>query len=174
LNRNPSKLLMCISEIVIGVLLLINPVGFTEVIIRILGVIAVIAGIADIIRYFRVDIDTALQKGNLAVGIILCLAGVFCVFCSGWFISTFPIFTIFYGLLMLISGIYKIQWTVDMVRLKNKYWFIALIGALFTLVFAVIVLMNPFTTTVVLWRFTAITIIAEAIADILVMAFERK
>jgi len=82
--------------------------------------------------------------------------------------------TVFYGVLILVSGISKVQWAVDMLRQKQKYWFIALIGAVLSLVFAVLVLANPFSSTVVLWTFIAVSLIIEAIVDILAFIFGRK
>ena len=76
-------------------------------------------------------------------------------------------------MLILISGINKIQWAVDMLRQKQKYWFVALIGAALSLVFAALVLANPFSSTAALWIFIAVSLIIEAVVDILAFIFGR-
>ncbi len=46
---------MCVFDILVGILLLINLVSFTAGIIVALGIILLVAGAAGIIAYFRTD-----------------------------------------------------------------------------------------------------------------------
>ncbi|MCM1193097.1 MAG: DUF308 domain-containing protein [Acetatifactor muris] len=165
---------MCLAEIVIGILLLIDPVGFTAGIIITLGSFLAVLGIVSIIGYFRAAPEDAAQKSGLAIGLAALSVALVCIFKTEWFIAAFPLITVFYGVLILLSGISKIQWAVDMLRLKQKYWFIALIGAVLSVVFAVLVLTNPFTSTVLLWNFIAVSLIIEAVMDILTFIFGMK
>ena len=80
----------------------------------------------------------------------------------------------FCGILILVSGIGKIQWAVDMSRQKQKYWYLALISAALSLVFAALILTNPFSSTAVLWTFIAVSLIVEAVMDILTFIFGKK
>lgn len=174
IKRSTGNLLMCLTEIIIGILLLINPVGFTSGIIITLGIILAIMGIGIIAGYFKTDPEEAAEKNGLAKGLVFVFLAFVCIFKTGWFIAAFPLITVFYGILILMSGISKVQWAVDMLRQKQKYWFIALIGAVLSLVFAALVLANPFSSTVVLWTFIAVSLIIEAIVDILAFIFGRK
>ncbi len=173
-KRNTGNLLMCLTEIIIGFLLLINPVGFTTGIIVTLGVLMAILGIESIVGYFRATPEEAAEKSGLAKGLVFVAIAFVCIFKTGWFIAAFPLITVFYGMLILVSGINKVQWAVDMLRQKQKYWFIALIGAVLSLVFAALVLANPFSSAVVLWTFIAVSLIIEAVVDILAFIFGRK
>ena len=95
------------------------------------------------------------------------LSGAFCVFKSHWFIVTFPALTILYGIVVLVTGLGKIQLTFDLIRKKHKKWFLAAISAVLSIVCAVVILNNPFTSTTVLWMFTGISLIAESIIDVI-------
>lgn len=174
MNRSTGNLLMCIMEVLLGILLLIDPIGFTSGIIVILGVLLTIMGIKSLVDYFREDADEASENSGLAKGLLFALLGVFCMFKSEWFIVTFPILTVFYGILTLMTGISKVQWAIDMLRQKQKYWFVAIIGAALTLVFAVLILCNPFSTTAILWTFIAVSLIVEAVIDIVTFVLGRK
>ena len=174
INRRTGNLLMCIIEVILGILLLIDPIGFTSGIIIVLGVLLTLLGIRSLVDYFRQDADEASESSGLAKGLLLAILGVFCMFKSGWFIVTFPILTVFYGILTLMTGISKIQWAVDMLRQKQKYWYVAIIGAVLTLVFAILILCNPFSSTTVLWTFIAISLIIEAVVDIFTFLFGKK
>ena len=96
------------------------------------------------------------------------------MFRSNWFIVTFPLLTVIYGVLTLLGGINKVQWAIDMLRAKQKYWFVAIISAVLTLVFSALILANPFASTAVLWTFVAVTLIVEAVIDIVAFILGRK
>ena len=96
------------------------------------------------------------------------------MFRSNWFIVTFPLLTVIYGVLTLLGGINKVQWAIDMLRAKQKYWFVAIISAVLTLVFSALILANPFASTAVLWTFIAATLIVEAVIDIVAFILGRK
>ena len=169
-----SSLIMSIIELVIGILLFVNPVGFTSGIIIAVGVFLMLGGAVQIIRYFRTEAAEAAEKGALSTGILYALFGGFCAFRSGWFIATFPVITVLYGILILITGIGKLQKAVDMLRIKQKYWFVALISSLFALVFAILILANPFASTSILWGFIAVTLILEAVMDVITFVFSKR
>ena len=173
-NRTIMNLIICISEILIGVLLLIDPVGFTSAVLMILGIALMILGAWKTVFYFRTSPEAAAQNGGLVVGIVCVLLGAFCVFRWEWFLVTFPVLTVVYGVITLINGINKVQWAVDLLRLKQRFWFVSLIGAALTLVFGILILTNPFTTTAILWTFIAVTLIAEAALDIVTFILARK
>ena len=174
LNVSAGNILLCTAEIIIGILLLINPVGFTSLIITMLGIVLSVMGISDIVGYFREEPEKASKEKGLSMGLLLATAGIFCIFKSEWFIATFPIFTVFYGIITLVIGFGKIQWAVDMLRKKEKYWFIEVIGAALTVVFSVLIIANPFASSGILWTFIAVSLIVEALVDIVAIIFERK
>lgn len=172
-NAIPS-LFMSIIELIIGILLLINPIGFTSGIIICAGVVLSIMGTSCLVKYFRDEPEEAALAHNFSKGTMLLLLGIFCIFKSEWFISTFPLLTVIYGIFTLITGVTKLQGSIDMKRTDNKYWYVALISAALTLICAIFILANPFSTTAVLWTFIAVTLIIEAVMDILTFAFAKK
>jgi len=169
-----ENILSCVAEIIIGVLLLINPVGFTAGIIMLLGIVLAVMGVSGIVGYFRTEPEEAAQSSGLMKGLLLVCGAFVCLLKTEWLIAAFPLITVFYGIIILITGISKLQWAIDLLRLKQKYWFVALIGAVLSALFAVIILMNPFASTSVLWTFIAVSLIVEAIMDILTFIFGRK
>jgi len=174
INRSTGNLLNCIFEILVGILLLIDPVGFTSGIIIVFGIVLAVIGVISLFKYFRMDAETAAQENGLVKGLIFAIFGLFCAFKSEWFIITFPLLTVLYGILTLISGVSKVQWAVDMLRAKQKYWFVEVIGAILTIVCAVLILSNPFTSTAFLWTFIGVTMIVEAVVDVFAFVLGRK
>lgn len=167
-------IVFCLFEWIVGVLLLINPVAFTSGIILISGVVMLVLGVLETVRYFRTDSKEAAVSQMLTKGILLLLAGLFCALKTDWFLVTFPVLTIIYGVVILVTGVGKIQLAVDMLRRKNDKWFWAAINAAVTIVCAVIILQSPFATTAVLWMFTGISLIAEGVLDVMTMIMKKK
>ncbi|MCM1183115.1 MAG: DUF308 domain-containing protein [Roseburia sp.] len=166
LKENISSIILCLCELIIGILLLIDPVGFTSGIITTVGIVLIVTGILKVIQYFRTDPAEAALQQSLTKGIIAILLGYFCTLRANWVIMTFPILSILYGIAILFSGLCKIQWAVDFLRLKRKYWFVAGIGAVLSIVLSIVILVNPFATAIIMWRFIAISLIIEAVLDI--------
>ena len=171
--ENTTSLIICVLEIVVGILLLVNPIGFTTGIIIALGVAMIFVGVVQCIRYFRTYAVAAAVGHGLFLGLCLVLAGIFCVVKSDWFISTFPILTILYGIGILLSGLRKVQWTADLLRLKNSKWYLPAISAVVSIACALVILFNPFTSTVALWMVTGVTLIVEAVLDAVAMILSR-
>lgn len=172
-KENWSIILACIVEVVVGILLLIDPIGFTSTIIVVGGVVLLVNGVVDIVQYFRTGPVPAAVGQQLAKGLLETITGLFCILNCNWFLVAFPVITVLYGVANLISGLFKTQLTVDAIRLKAKWGWSAL-SAVVTLALAVIILLNPFSSTAALWVFTAVTLIAEAIVDLISIIFAKR
>ena len=104
------------------------------------------------------------------------MAGLWCIFRSNWFIALFPLLTTLYGLIVLISGIIKVQWLADIIRLKKRRWGWMALSSAVTIICAVVILRRPFTATATLWILIGLTMIVEAVIDVISTIFiqERK
>ena len=173
LKRNANVILLCLFEALIGVLLVVDPIGFTSGIIIAFGIALLIAGLICTIGYFGSDAVEAALRGMLVKGLALLLAGAFCVFRPTWFIATFPLLTILYGVIILLAGLCKAQWAIDALRLKTGRWFLHAISAAVSIICGFVVLSDPFASTLVLWMFTGISLIVEAVLDVVVLFFAR-
>lgn len=169
LKENVNNMALCLFELIVGILLLINPIGFTSGIIRITGLVLIVLGIIESVKYFKESVKEAALRQTLVKGLVFILAGGFCTFKTDWFVVTFPVLTIIYGIVILLTGIGKVQLTVDMLRQKNKKWYWAAINAVISIICAIVILNSPFTSTAVLWIFTGITLIFEGVLDMLTM-----
>lgn len=174
MKKNVNSIVLCLFEIVVGILLLINPIGFTTGIITAAGIVLIVIGIISAIKYFKADAKEATTGQYLTKGLISLLVGGFCTFKSQWFIVTFPALTLLYGVVVLITGLCKIQLTADMIRRKSKKWFLAVISAVISIVCGIVIMNNPFTSTAVLWMFTGMTLIVESVFDVVTLIISGK
>ena len=166
-----AGLLMAALEVIVGILLMVNPVGFTAGIIIAIGVFVTVMGVISIVRYIRTPAENAAKTTNLFQGLAAVFFGVFCVFGTTWWIAAFPVLAMFYGILQLIAGLQKVQTTVDALRLKNKLWYVPAIGALLSLVCGWIIVKNPEMTVLSIWVFTGLSLIIEGVFDAVTLWF---
>lgn len=169
LKKYSVGIILSLFEVFIGILLLIDPVSFTSGIIMALGAALILYGAARVIKYFRADPVSASVGQLLVKGLAALIAGVYFLVQTDRIVDIFPALAVLYGLVILIVGLCKVQRTVDMLRLKIKGWSFAAVSALLSVVFAVVILANPFETVKVLWSFTGITLIVESAFDITAM-----
>jgi len=165
-----GSIITCILEIVVGVLLLINPVGFTSGIIIGAGVLLCLGGLLSIVRYLMMKPDIAAQKQLLFKGLLAILGGAVCITKYDWFLSAFPLLTVLYAIAMLILAAGKLQKMADMKRLNLPRWYMPGISAAMAAILAAIILLNPFGAVAAVWTFVAISLIAEAIVEIVTIA----
>ena len=174
IKATKNSTLMSAIEFIIGLILLFRPEGFTSVIIVSLGVVLIILGAMSTVNYFRTEKSEAMKTNLLSKGLLCLIGGIFFAFNSKWFIKTFPISTVLYGVFMLLLGVVKFQSSADAFRFKMKYWYINLIGAVLTLFSSVMIITNPFTSTEFVWKYIAIALLVEAALDILSYLLSNK
>ncbi len=166
-------IMVALCEVIVGVLLLIRPVAFTVGIVTALGILLLCVGILNVVSYFKSSPEEAKLKQSLARGLISILLGLFLIFKKKWLIAAFPLITMVYGVVTLVTGIVKIQWMADMIRQKAKRWVWVGLSAGLTIIGSIVILCNPFSSTVILWSFIAITLIVEAVIDLVAAIFSR-
>lgn len=167
-------LLVSLLEIVIGIVLLIQPVNFTNIAIIISGILLVVRGILCAVKYLRAEPKAAIREQNLAKALILVSVGMFCVLGSQKLLNAFPALSILYGAAILAMGFFKVQRTVDMLRAKHEQTIWAAASALLALAVGFVILWNPFSKPAALWIFTGISLLIEAVVDLVSLFLRSK
>lgn len=162
------RVIIALCEAAIGIPLLINAQALTTIIFMAIGAFLGVFGIINIIGYFRVPSEQAAFSQKLALGLIAIVGGIFCIVYSGD-MGKFQVFL--YGLFTLILGIFKIQWTVNLIRLHIQRWYILGISTLITVIFSVIIIFNVKAAFEAFSLFIAISLIVESIADLAAVIF---
>lgn len=169
LKENLNIIFIGLAELVIGVLLLIDPNSFTAGIIITLGLALNVLGVIAIIEYFRSKPEVAALSQQLFKGLMFITVGLFCVLKYNWFITHNDILSLMYGAALFLIGLSKIQWTSDIIRLKKGNVMFPALGAALSIILGIIIIANPFGENLSL--FTAIALIAEAIYDFFTLIY---
>ena len=164
LIKSPSRFVVYLIEILIGLIMIFNPVGLTTGILDILGIALFILGIVYMIRYFRDDPAIAAQKLNLFHGSVLIFAGGFLFIESEAIINGFPFLALVYGTGLMLAAFMRLQSAIDAIRqgksLKFQIGYCAI-----TVILAIVVLMNQFNSILVLSRIVGATLILIGVID---------
>ncbi len=166
LNGCNGSILLSVLEILVGILLLIDPLGFTAGIIKGAGVLAILAGLVESVRYFLAAPQIGAQRQSLFRGLVSVLLGVTAIVKYEWFINAFPLLTALYALVMLVVAAYRLQKMADMIRMKEKRWYMPGIAAALAAILATVILLNPFGAVAAVWTFAALSLIVEAVVDL--------
>ena len=164
-----SVILLSLFEGILGVLLLVSPVGFTTGITMAVGILLIVWGLDQAYRYIRTAPEETAGRWYVLKSLTCLLAGIFFVCRPGWMIAAFPLLHMVYGVTVLLVGFIKVQRTADMLRQKKKRWYLTGADALLTVICAALILVNPFGTAGALWLFAGISLIAESVLDIVVL-----
>lgn len=171
---NPNGIVVILFELAVGVLLILNPDMFTRAIILAAGVVLAIVGIVNTISYFKTEAEIAAQGQKLVIGLGAMVLGVSCILGSKWIMDTLGALTLAYGVFLFLMGLEKVQSTVDMLRIKRGMWAFPLIGAVVSIVCAIIIIVNPFTAIDFVWTFIGVTLLIEAAFDIMTLVTKNK
>ncbi len=162
IKKSMGKIIVCLCEIAVGVVLIVNPDAFTKVVITAAGILFCILGAISVINYFREDPAEAALSQELTRGVLALLLGIFCIYKSSWIVTTFLPIIIIYGVAALVVGVLKLQWTVDMIRLKRGNWVPTAIAAALSIILGVVIILSPKDT---MWTFIAISLIVTGVVD---------
>ena len=165
IRKNWGALLTAVVLTVTGILLLVDPAAWSVAIIRIVGILFVVLGVLDLVKYFRTAPVIAAKGTAFCSGVTMITAGALLVFGSGWFISAFPLLAMLYGLFQVLIGFRKLQKMTDALRMEHPLWYLYAVSAGLTLLFGFIVVFNPDMKFTNIWSFTGVTLIVEGVFD---------
>lgn len=171
LKDHSKSVFYIVFALIAGLCLLLFPQMTTSVVFWGLAAVLMVIGAINLISYFRASVITAVTGDSMASGLLLIVLGLVIGFAQETIASLLPVI---FGLVLFVGGILKTQGAFDLKRMGDLRWFITLIGALVSLVFGVIVLVNPFGTLMTLMRVMGAFLVVESIQDaIYAMRYEK-
>ncbi len=156
-----------IALLVLGVLMIIFPEQSGDIICITIGIILGIWGLVRLITYFASGKVESFGSFALVQGAALLGFGILFIINPG-ILKTFLSAAL--AIILIVSGVMKFQYAVDFLRLKAKFWYISLLGAIISITLGAIVFFNPFTATKWLMLFIGISLTVNALWDLVSVA----
>lgn len=171
--RSVRKDLIWIAFVLIaaGVLFLVFPDSCSKIICYLIGGALLIGGVVSIVTYLKYGRDEPFSSFGLVRGTALVVIGVFILINPEFLIG---FLSSILGIVLIIDGTLKLQYAVDLLRLKISGWMAVLILALAAVVFGVLILFNPFATARTLMYFIGISLMIDGVSDLGTMLYINR
>ena len=132
---------IAVAFIALGVILIIYPTEVMTTACYMIAALLIIIGVISLVNYLRKDITGLIYRYDLVVGLSSILGGILIIVKIDDLTKLIPVVL---GFLVTISGILKMQNSVDMLRLGNGTWHVAFGLAIVNIIFGIVLLINPF------------------------------
>lgn len=159
-----SSLLTSGILLLIGLLLLFKSTDTIVALSYILGCILIVLGIIAIINFFRKSSIDVFNDLNIIYGIVTIVFGTL-IISNPTAIATFIPFVV--GLGILISSSIKLAYSIELKNDRNELWQSTLIMAAIGAGCGILILFNPFKTSLAVFKIIGIFIIIYAVLDII-------
>ena len=160
-----NLILLAVIFIALGIVLILWPGATMKTICYLLAAMLLALGVASLINYLRKDISGIIYRYDLVVGLCAILGGILVIVKVDKLTDLIPAVLCF---LVTMSGILKMQNSVDMLRLGHGTWHVAFAMAIVNIVAGIVLLMNPFEAAQILIMCIGIALVYSGITDLYV------
>ena len=168
ISRKMSELTAILFYAGCGILLLVFPNFPIMVANYLVATVLTVVGIFMVISYFRSSYVEAMTNLELSTGLLLGAVGTL-IFLNPEFLSN--LIPVFLGITLIAGGCIKLQMSWDLHRTGERFWWTVTIASVISIILGILALIKPSVINAVLFRFIGISMIAEAIIDIITFWF---
>ncbi len=161
--KNANSGIICLIEIIVGILLLADPHSFISYILIIAGAFISVSGVISLIKYFASSPQDGEASQGLCSALVSLTIGAFLIIKNNIAVTAAGFITLIFGIAILYTGYQKLQKAVDKMR-KKQFFIVALVSAIITIAFAVLIIFVIRESFI--WTFMGIALIVEAAIDL--------
>lgn len=165
LKTNVPIILMILFEAAVGILLLVNPEGFTRTIIILFGVILLAIGLTYLMRYMSAKKEEINDPLSLVVAIVALAIGVICTFRSDLIFGLITAVAIIYGVILVIVGACKLHNYHSAKKIGAPVSAINVVSGLIAVILGIVITVYPKNAALSVWQIAGIILLLEAAVD---------
>ena len=161
------SIITIIASAVMGIVLLARPGETLYVVSMICGITMIALGVGALISYFVKDRNMLLiilAVISVIMGIIVCVK----------YKSIVSILLFLFGLFILISGIVDLITSIDVKRYGFGDWIVSFLMSLVTTVLGLLIVVNPFSSSLAVIRLLGISLLVYAVLDLIAFIQVKK
>lgn len=161
------SIITIIASAVMGIVLLARPGETLYVVSMICGITMIALGVGALISYFVKDRNILLiilAVISVIMGIIVCVK----------YKSIVSILLFLFGLFILISGVVDLITSIDVKRYGFGDWIVSFLMSLVTVVLGLLIVVNPFSSSLAVIRLLGISLIVYAVLDLIAFIQVKK
>ncbi len=163
-----TMVLIIVATVAMGLIYFFSPLSAMKVVGYVMASALCLWGVYIFVEYFVRDENIAFGSYGLVKGLAAVLIGIL-IFSNIRYVSYALSFIV--GISMIIDGLAKAQYSIDLLRLKAKNWWWLFIPAALILVLGIIIACNPRVTTDGFKTFIGISLVLDAATDIFSILF---
>lgn len=146
----------------LGILMILLPDISALTVCIILGIFCIAAGTYAIVRYFKLGLAGIFFRSDLTFGCCSILLGMLLLLHPYGSVTFLPIAA---GFFMIIGSVVDIQVSVEMRRFQFRKWGLMMALGIINIIFAFLLLINPFQGAEILMIFVGISLIADSVQN---------
>ena len=154
---------MSIMLIILALGLIFKASDFITIIIRAFGAIIIALGVFLLVTYYRIEKEVPMLQFNLWYGIVAICFGMFCILKTLVVQNIFPIVI---GVCIIVQGARKFQLSSNLRILGEEEWIGTLIAAIMSLILGMIIICNPFASSIAITTIGGILLLINEIMSI--------
>ena len=151
----------------LGLVLVIWPDISMQIVCIAIGAVLILCGVIRLFGFFLNHDGSVYTQGNLVMGIVLVVVGIWIVATPGKVLAIIPIIV---GILIVIHGVNNIQQTITLCRGKYSMWWLALIMAILTIGFGVLLITRPFAALDTVVMLIGIFLIYDGLSNVWIVS----
>lgn len=162
-NSYKMSIIYTIFFIVVGLLLFLDPSGFVEIVSYIIGVLFLVYGITNIVKY-SIAKELSISKFLLVIGVILSICGLFLIFNPTFIGKIVP--TII-GVCLIINSLEKLLYLRYTTDKNSEAYIISLVSGIVALIAGIFLLFDPLSGTLIVTQIVGVIITIYAVMDLI-------
>lgn len=163
-----DALLKGLLYIVLGIAALLGSEQIAVTLGYLLGGVLIVVGAVSMIEYLLRDARQNYYHNDFLVGLLCIFVGGIVLYNVKLVINIMPTLL---GLMVVISGISKLQDVIDMKRLECGNWIGMLILAIVNLILGIVLILNPFEAAMVMFKVLGIGLIVSGLTDVAISIY---
>ena len=156
-------IIISLLMLVLSIFLILKPFKSLEVFVILFSAIIIVNGIGSIVSYFSTIRENRLLNLGLLYGLLTILAGVLLFIYRIDVINVLPIIL---GIWIILSNLFKMQISINLSALDYKGWIWLLLVSILMMVVGVLLIVNPFTTTLTITTIAGIMLLISEIVNL--------
>lgn len=159
-NLRTNNIIASVVLAIAGVILLVFPNGTLKTVSIIIGIGLLLFGIISLVNAIK-NQETSF---GVAVGVVSIIAGIFFMVRPSFLAALIPFII---GIVMIVNGIVNLITCTNNRALLGRGYGVSMCGAVITLVFGILIVVNPFTTASLATRVIGIGLIISGIENVI-------
>lgn len=166
-----QSLLTAALFVIMGIVLIIYPETTAETLCYVVGIAGVVIGIFTVLAYVFRDVEKNYYRNDFIVGMMEILLGAFVLYKAELIIELIPCVL---GMLVVFSGIGKLQNYIDLRQMKSGKGVPFLVMAIINMFFGILLVIDPFDDMELLYILIGVGLLISGITDAFATLYMAK